>query len=97
MTATEFNTKYDKFIERRTYLNKYSELIEQKFDGLEFDIPEVTEYLDVAFTPLVLMPGFTFTQIKLKFGSARVYTTAPGDINLTIERTIDKIIKELKV
>ncbi len=60
MNATEFNKKYEAYIEDR-------------FDGLEFDIPVVTEYLDKVFEELIKVEGFMFAQIKLKYGTARFY------------------------
>ena len=68
MTAAEFNTKYDAYIEKRILTNRRGEEVVQKFDGLEFDIPEVTEYLDRAFEGLIQLPDFTYSQIKLKYG-----------------------------
>ncbi len=78
MTRDKFNTKYSNYIEEGFY-------------GLEFDIPEVTEMLDKVFQDLILIPDFTYTQIKLKFGFPRVYTSL-GYINDLIELKISQIL-----
>jgi hypothetical protein len=83
MTEQEFNEKYKDYIEKG-------------FDGLEFDIPEVTEYLDKIFEELTKIEGFKYVQIKLKFGYARFYCE-PRTINtFEIEEKIDEIIKNLE-
>lgn len=96
MTAQEFNTKYDTYIERIEYVNREGAIIVQKFGGLEFDIPEVTEYLDRAFEGLIQIPNFTYSQIKLKYGMTRFYSTAPSELNYEIEKDIDNLIKKLE-
>lgn len=96
MTATEFNAKYGAFIKVQRYENKFGDIVEQKFDGLEFDIPEVTEYLDRAFEGLIQIPDFTYSQIKLKYGMTRFYSTAPSKLNYEIEKDIDNLIKKLE-
>ena len=96
MTREDFNIKYDAFIERRSYDNKFGQPVVQKFEGLEFDVPEVTEFLDKVFIDLTRIPGFTYSQIKLKFGRARFYSTAPSKLNYEIETDIDNLIKKLE-
>lgn len=83
MTAEEFNTKY-------------ADHIEEGFYGLEFDIPEVTAYMDTEFEKHVHNdPKFEFAQIKLKFGMARVYTNMPSsaDLERKWEENINKIVR----
>jgi hypothetical protein len=64
MTAEEFNKKYSAYLEERHY-------------GLDIDHPEVVDYLDKEFDKeIVKNPEFQFSQIKMKFGSSRVYTTS---------------------
>ena len=61
MTAEEFNTKYKQYIPDR-------------WGGLEFDIQEVTDFLDsIMENGLVNLPGFELHQIKLKFNMCRFY------------------------
>jgi hypothetical protein len=60
MTANEFNEKYKPYIPKGWY-------------GLEFDITDVTDYLDKVMEELILIPGFELHQIKLKFNMARFY------------------------
>jgi hypothetical protein len=95
MTAEEFNTKYDAYIERRSYTNKFAQPVEQKFDGLEFDIPDVTKFLDSIFEDLTKIPGFTYSQIKLKFNTTRFYTNLKStSLQFTIEKQIDKLVEK---
>lgn len=90
MTSSEFNKKYEKWIPQGWY-------------GLEFNIPDVTEYLDsIMDGGLVELPGFELHQIKLKFGMSRFYfgssitnKKVEGMIEREIESTIDEIIKKL--
>jgi len=64
MTTEEFNKKYSAYLEER-------------FDGLDIDHPEVIEYLDKEFEKEIEKnPEFQFSQIKMKFGSSRVYTNS---------------------
>ena len=64
MTAEEFNKKYSAYLEERFY-------------GLDIDHPEVVDYLDKEFEKEIEKnPEFQFSQIKMKFGSSRVYTTS---------------------
>lgn len=80
MTVEQFNEKYEHFLEERHY-------------GLDIDNEKVIAYLDEVFeTELTKIPGFTYSQIKLKFNSSRFYSTG-----LTTEREseIEKKINEL--
>lgn len=60
MTVEEFDEKWSAYLEEGHY-------------GLAIDHPDVIEYLDQEFEKLSLIPGFSYSQIKEKFGSARVY------------------------
>lgn len=89
MTQQEFNEKYKQYIPEGWY-------------GLEFDIPEVTEYLDNVMQDLITIPGFYLTQVKLKYNMARFYfaTNMKEEhlklaIELAIEKKINEIIKNL--
>ena len=80
MTREEFNTKWKDRIENRFY-------------GLEFDISEITTYLDEEFTTYVnTHDDFEFAQIKIKFNAVRVYTNASFDQNNEWEMAIDKLL-----
>ena len=57
----EFNTKYKEYIDEDNY-------------GMVISIPAVLHYVDTVFNDLVKIPGFKYSQIKTKFGLARVYT-----------------------
>ena len=80
MTSTEFNEKYAAYLEDRHY-------------GLDIDIPSVVEYLDEVFQEFIKVPGFSYSQIKLKFNSSRFYCM-PNEIpSSDVEREINKLVK----
>lgn len=83
MTAREFN-------------NKYKDYLEDKFYGLAIDIPTVVEFLDGIFEDLVKIPGFKYSQIKMKFGMARFYSTLNRELSYLIEDEINLIYDEAK-
>ena len=80
MTAEEFNKKYSAYLEERFY-------------GLDIDHPEVIEYLDNEFEKEIERnPEFQYSQIKMKFGSSRVYSTS--DKSSEWEDEIDRIFRK---
>jgi len=80
MTSEEFNKKYSAYLEERFY-------------GLDIDHPEVVDYLDKEFEKEIEKnPEFQFSQIKMKFGSSRVYTTS--DKSSEWEDEIDRIFSK---
>lgn len=80
MTSSEFNAKYKDYLEDRHY-------------GLDINIPSVVEYLDNKFQELIKVPGFKYTQIKLKFNSSRFYAE-PREIDTNeVEKEIDRLVK----
>lgn len=61
--------------------------------GLAINNPKVIAYLDQEFAKETnANPDFTYAQIKLKFGSARVYTNSDKDSEW--EEAIDNILKQ---
>ena len=80
MTTEEFNKKYSAYLEERFY-------------GLDISHPEVVEYLDKEFEKEIEKnPEFQYSQIKMKFGSSRVYSTS--DKSSAWEDEIDRIFKK---
>ena len=84
MTCKEFN-------------KKWSSHLEEGFDGLVIELDEVVEFCDEQFTRMKdVYPHFTYSQIKLKFGSARVYLE--GDVSTgwidILEEGIERILWE---
>ncbi len=80
MTTEEFNKKYSAYLEERFY-------------GLDISHPEVVEYLDKEFKKEIEKnPAFQYSQIKMKFGSSRVYTTS--DKSSEWEAEIDRIFRK---
>lgn len=64
MTSDEFNKKWSKYLEDGFY-------------GLSIEHPQVIEYLDKEFTEEVKNnPSFNYAQIKMKFGTSRVYASS---------------------
>jgi hypothetical protein len=87
MTQSEFN-------------HKYKQYIPQGWDGLEFDIEAVTDYLDALMQDMILIPGFELHQIKLKFDWPRFYFTTDFKdkglelaITVKVQEEISKLIK----
>ena len=60
-TSKEFNDKYAAYLEEGHY-------------GMSIDEPSILTYVDQVFNDLTWIPGFQFSQIKTKYGLARVYT-----------------------
>ena len=60
-TTKEFNEKYKEYIEEGHY-------------GMDIHEPSVLVYVDQIFNDLIKIPGFQFSQVKTKYGLARVYT-----------------------
>ena len=79
MNASEFNKKYKAYLEPRHY-------------GMSWDDEKVIEYLDTKFQEFIKIPGFTYSQIKLKFGMARLYCSPNTIDSGEVERYIDKIL-----
>jgi len=78
MNAVEFNEKWILYLELGHY-------------GLDIDNENVINYLDKEFTEETkINPNFSFSQIKLKFGSSRVYAASNKTSEWEIE--IDKIL-----
>lgn len=78
MTAIEFNIKWDDYIEPGFY-------------GLEINDEKVIDFLDEVFSNFKY--DFTISQIKLKFGKCRFYSTLDSNICSIIEIAIDNILK----
>lgn len=87
MTAEEFNEKYKDYLEEGHY-------------GLDIHYPTIVNYLDEIFQDLIKIPGFQYSQIKLKFNKCRLYTNlyeilpkVATLINYQIEKEIDFLIR----
>jgi len=82
MTVQQFNEKYKNFLEERHY-------------GLDIHDEKVINYLDNLFeNELTKIPGFTYSQIKLKFSSSRFYATGlTPEKESEIESTINALVK----
>jgi hypothetical protein len=76
------------------FMKKWRSHLESGHYGLDIEHSEVITYLDEKFTQLEEeFPHFTFSQIKMKFGSSRVYME-PSEIRTKeIEEKINNIIK----
>ena len=88
-------------MDAKNFNEKYKQYIPEGWYGLEFDIREVTEYLDTIMQDMITIPGFELHQIKLKFGRARFYFETgwkhkelEGAIMLKIEERIDQLVIE---
>lgn len=82
MTSDEFNEKYKDHLEEGHY-------------GLAIGNEEVVNYLDEKFQELIPeFPDLEYAQIKTKFGFSRFYSNLPHEINMEIEKQIDKILRD---
>ena len=89
MTVKEFNEKYKDYLEEGNY-------------GLDISIPPVIEYLDSIFeNGLINIPGFKYSQIKLKFNMARFYFETNLDnkkmesiMEFHVENEINRLVKK---
>ena len=86
---------------RQEFNEKYKQWIPEGWSGLDFDVPQVTEYLDQAMQDLIMIPGFELHQIKLKFDWPRFYFTTSFKnkdtelaIAMRIQERINAIIKQ---
>lgn len=84
MTIDEFN-------------KKYKDYLEEGFYGLVINDSDVINYVDNMFNVLIKLPGFTYSQIKLKFGLARVYIDANQSLTSVASIMEDNINKMLEV
>ena len=79
MTTTDFNIKYNDYLEKGHY-------------GLDIDEPNVVKWLDEVFQDLIHIPGFKYSQIKTKFNSVRFYSTLTSGLDSAIESHIKNIL-----
>jgi hypothetical protein len=80
MTIEQFNEKYENYLEEGHY-------------GLDIGNPEFVEWLDGKFQEFIKKPGFTFAQIKEKFGMGRFYCEGLTDEEV---REVEDKITNLK-
>lgn len=79
MTSDQFNKKWCKYLEKGC-------------EGIEIEDLKVIQYLDKEFTREVKTnPNFKYSQIKMKFGTSRVYTNS--DKSLIWEDEINELMK----
>ena len=72
---------------------KWLPFLEEGFDGLTINDENVINYLDKEFEKeIIVNSNFTYAQIKLKFGSSRVYANSSKDREWEI--TIDQILND---
>jgi hypothetical protein len=79
-TISDFNEKYKEYIEEGHY-------------GMDISEPSVIAYVDQIFNDLIKIPGFQFSQIKTKYGMARLYTNL-YDLMPFVGRIIDQELEE---
>jgi len=82
MSSNDFNKKYKDYLKDRHY-------------GLAIDNPTIVDFLDSIFKDLTKIPGFKYSQIKMKFGMARFYSTLGVDLSYLIEDKINTIYKAI--
>lgn len=81
MKIEEFDKKWEKYLEEGFY-------------GLAIDNEKIIDYIDSEFDKEIkINPNFKFYQIKIKFGTSRVY--ADSDKTTEWENKINEILKNL--
>jgi hypothetical protein len=81
MKIEEFDKKWEKYLEEGFY-------------GLAIDNEKIIDYIDSEFDEEIkINPNFKFYQIKIKFGTSRVY--ADSDKTTEWENKINEILKNL--
>lgn len=86
MNKSEFNEKYKDYLEEGHY-------------GMAICDEDVINICDIYFQDIIetQIKGFTYSQIKTKFGKARVYMDASEtNINVTLLETMIDIILKIK-
>ena len=86
---------------REEFNHKYEQWIPQGWSGLDFDVEQVTEYLDQVMQDMIRIPGFELHQIKMKRDWPRFYfATEFKDkglelaIAVKVQERINTIIKQ---
>jgi hypothetical protein len=80
MTSDEFNEKYKDFLEEGHY-------------GLAINDKEFIEWLDERFQTFIQKTGFSYSQIKMKFGFGRFYCEG---LEYQEIKEVESKIKDLK-
>lgn len=80
MNSDQFNQKYLAYLEEGHY-------------GLDIDIPAIISYLDEIFQELTQIPGFQYSQIKLKFSEGRFYNNLDVILGFKLSRMINNEIE----
>lgn len=82
MTDSEFNIKYKKYLEEGHY-------------GLSIHKEEFANWLDSKFQEFIKKPGFSYSQIKTKFGTGRFYCEGLTSEEVTeVENKITELCKK---
>jgi hypothetical protein len=81
LTTSEFNEKWGDHLEEGHY-------------GMAIGTPEVLAYLDGKFKELSKLEGFTYSQVKTKFGATRFYCSPNSVDSRSIEEEIDLLLIE---
>ena len=82
MTVDEFNDKYDEWLEAGHY-------------GLSINNEHIIKFLDNIFQDLTKIEGFSYSQIKLKYGMVRFYAEGISfTLSGMIENRLTKILED---
>jgi len=75
--------------------NKYAQWKEEGHYGLGVGDPKFIQWLDKKFQEFIKVPGFSFSQIKAKFGYGRFYCDELSDEQvLEVENKITALFKQ---
>lgn len=82
MTTDQFNKKYSKWLEEGHY-------------GLDIQVESVISALDRIFSDLTKIEGFSYSQIKVKFGMSRFYAQGVSDSTCyAVEALINRLLEQ---
>ena len=83
MTASEFNTKYSKYLK-------------QGFYGMSVTTTDFINYVNKVFELLIKdHPRFEYYQIKVKFGNIRFYSNLDMDFGMQLEQDFNRYYQSL--
>jgi hypothetical protein len=94
----EMSKKYPVEISKESFMSitgfneKYREFLEEGHYGLDIDDKNVIQYLDEQFQEFIKIPGFTYSQVKTKFGMARFYCEPHSIDSTKVEKEINQIL-----
>lgn len=76
----------------KDFNEKYKDYLEEGHYGLSFEGEEFLKFLDDLFKELIKFPGFKYSQIKIKWGGIRFYSTLGPKLTTLIEVALEEML-----